>query len=373
MANPEETRVGPTPRVRRLVGDAVALLDYAIGSGFKTPEGRSISQDTISAIETTAVKLGIREGRGSVVSSSPDGDAGSISQGVAQSRTVSAEEWIAFEIAFYTLTSTMSPITVETLRDTDKTSRQASAWPSDHSHPPWWRRLWTGLGDVLLGFSPAQRFARCLAAAAIVFALVVVFSEWWLKLLAYAPDAADEAKHRTARTLIEGLVPWAYGGLGSCVFLLRSAHTYIYQRTFDLRRKPEYVNRVLLGTIAGGAIILFINQVVGEEGAVIQLSSAALGFLAGYSTDFLFTTIERIIAALLPKVGVETVRRAAPPPPPQSLDVKDLLERRDRANQPERRFYERLIEHATGTPLETPSAKGGNGQSKKAPRQDAGQ
>ena len=42
----------------------------------------------------------------------------------------------------------------------------------------------------------------------------------------------------------------------------------------------------------------------------IQLSSAALGFLAGYNTDFLFSTIERVMAALLPKVGIDSVQRA---------------------------------------------------------------
>jgi hypothetical protein len=115
--------------------------------------------------------------------------------------------------------------------------------------------------------------------------------------------------------LVQLLIPWAYGGLGSCVYLLRSAHSFIHQRTFDLRRKPEYFNRILLGTIAGGAIILFVNQIMGEEGTVVQLSSAALGFLAGYSTDFLFNTIERIISALFPKVTPTETTRTPPRPP----------------------------------------------------------
>jgi len=58
------------------------------------------------------------------------------------------------------------------------------------------------------------------------------------------------------------------------------------------------------GTISGGAILLFVNQITTEEGSVIQLSSAALGFLAGYSTDFLFNTIEQVIGAILAKVGI---------------------------------------------------------------------
>jgi hypothetical protein len=97
------------------------------------------------------------------------------------------------------------------------------------------------------------------------------------------------------------MILYAYGGLGACAYLLRSAHIFIYKRTFDFRREPEYYNRILLGAIAGGTITLFVNQATGDEGTTVQLSSAALGFIAGYSTDFLFSKIENIITVILPK------------------------------------------------------------------------
>ena len=68
-------------------------------------------------------------------------------------------------------------------------------------------------------------------------------------------------------------------------------------RAFDVRRKPEYLNRILLGVVSGGAITLFVSQLTDDEGNVIRLSTAALGFIAGYSNDFLFNTIERVFAA----------------------------------------------------------------------------
>jgi hypothetical protein len=108
-------------------------------------------------------------------------------------------------------------------------------------------------------------------------------------------------KYVWQKNILQSLLPWAYGALGSCAYLLRSAHYFIYQRSFDLRRKPEYFNRVLLGAISGGAIILFVNYLVDDGGTVLHLSSAALGFVAGYSTDFLFNTIERVVAAIFPK------------------------------------------------------------------------
>jgi hypothetical protein len=44
-----------------------------------------------------------------------------------------------------------------------------------------------------------------------------------------------------------------------------------------------------------------VNYLVDDDGTVLHLSSAALGFVAGYSTDFLFNTIERVVAAIFPK------------------------------------------------------------------------
>ena len=85
--------------------------------------------------------------------------------------------------------------------------------------------------------------------------------------------------------------------------MLRSAHYFIYQRTFDVRRTPEYFNRILLGAVSGGAIILFVEYLSksADDGSTAHVGSTALGFIAGYSGDFLFNTVERIVNAIFPK------------------------------------------------------------------------
>jgi hypothetical protein len=144
------------------------------------------------------------------------------------------------------------------------------------------------------------------------------------------------------------------GGLGACVYLLRSAHIFIYQRCFNVRRKPEYFNRILLGAVAGGAILLFVDQVTNDEGQVVKLSSAALGFLAGYNTDFLFSTIERVMAALLPKVGIDSVQKA--PGGTQPVNINDLAARMDNAEGADKELYRSMIARLTGahTPPQNP-------------------
>ena len=183
----------------------------------------------------------------------------------------------------------MSPVTAETLRDTRDTARP----PGNYAH------LYYRVRDFIWGYSPAQRFTRELWFLAFFFVVAIIALEWAVNYLGLKKDAAAVASWRF---LWQSLVPWAYGALGACAFLLRSAHYFIHQRTFDRRRTPEYFNRILLGAISGGGIILFTEYLTSaDDGSVAHLGAAALGFVAGYSGDLLFNLVERVVTAIFPK------------------------------------------------------------------------
>jgi len=294
-ASPQLTSIDVTNAnavVFKRIEDALYLLQYAIASAAKDKDDKAelspaVSKDVVRTILTTASRLGMF--------SKPDGFY-----------SITIDEWTDFELAYYELALAMSPVTAETLQSTEGTSSSnidaEQALSGRFALKQRRGRVQTAL-DYLLGFSPAQRFTRGLWLVAICFGAFVVLVDWRINRLGLEADV-DRAR---LKPLLELMIPWAYGGLGSCAFLLRSAHAYIYQRNFDLRRKPEYFNRILLGAISGGAIILFTKYLIDQEGEVVQLSAAALGFIAGYSTDFLFNTIERIVNAIFPKVTVENV------------------------------------------------------------------
>jgi hypothetical protein len=113
--------------------------------------------------------------------------------------------------------------------------------------------------------------------------------------------------------------------------MLRSAHYFIYQRSFDTRRTPEYFNRILLGAISGGTIVLFTEYLMNQDDSTAgHLGAGALGFIAGYSGDLLFNTVERIVNAIFPKVSQTTeptdddkkkAAAANPPPKPSGGDA----------------------------------------------------
>jgi hypothetical protein len=281
----------PSGRIKRAnayarsqLDDALALSGYAVSAGVRTPAGEPLAFADIGLIQGTAAKLGM-------LGAPAD----------AEESGVTPSEWIAFEQAYYQLAVAMSPVTAETLASTQATMPDAGGG---------------SLRDRIFGYSPALRFTRWFALVTIALAACVVVAECLVYVWGLDGDANT---YVWQKNILESLLPWTYGAVGSCAYLLRSAHFYIYQRSFDLRRKPEYFNRVLLGAISGGAIILFVNYLVDDGGTVLHLSSAALGFVAGYSTDFLFNTIERIVAAVFPKTDSDP---NAQPQRPQKPGIK---------------------------------------------------
>jgi len=100
--------------------------------------------------------------------------------------------------------------------------------------------------------------------------------------------------------LVVTLQPFTYGALGSCVHILRKTEKHLRQRTFDPRRIPQHRNRLVLGTLSGGAIVMFITTGAGAD-STLQLTAAAAGFLAGYSVDFLFAILDRILSTMAPQ------------------------------------------------------------------------
>ena len=294
----QEAATPASARVRQQVEDALELAYFIVSTGVKTSDGQPLPIASVTTIQETAAKLGLL-----------DVDCGEVAAG-----TISVDDWKKFEQAYYELAIVMSPVTAETLRDTRDTARPRGHYAS----------FWLEMRDFFFGYSPAQRFTRRLWFMALAFAIFVVWAEWRVGQLGLKKDA-DSVD--AGRALLESLIPWAYGGLGACAYMLRSAHYFIYQRSFDSRRTPEYFNRILLGSISGGAIILFSQYLAGgDDGTVAHFGSAALGFIAGYSTDFLFNTIERIVTAIFPKVAVETVptnsSQARNPPKRRPLDGK---------------------------------------------------
>jgi len=90
------------------------------------------------------------------------------------------------------------------------------------------------------------------------------------------------------------IAPFAYGAFGATIRLLRVTERRLHDRSFDPRRLPEHRNRLVLGTLSGGAIVmLYSSGGIGETD--VKITEIALGFLAGYSIDLLFSILDGLV------------------------------------------------------------------------------
>jgi len=203
-------------------------------------------------------------------------------QSVSQQRALASEE-ISAVVQLYNEISTRSlPVTANSLRETFKINE--SYWRSRagrHLMSLWCITFVIGLLIFLYSMLEYRVSYFDLQPSE-------VFSEGhliWVRLQHYSSF----------------LVPFIYGALGACAFLLRNIGEKLKSREFDGSHIPQHWNRLFLGALSGGLIVMFIHQLPGSsDTTVIKISEGALGFLAGYSIEFLFNILDRILAAILP-------------------------------------------------------------------------
>lgn len=270
------------------IEDALLLAKYAIESG------RDVNEGTITTLNEALESI-----------SSAQENIGQVSK-------------TEFELSYRELASALAPVTAATLKATDdRFGREFPLWGRTKR-------------------SEAKIWSRWLWLYAAILAIAIISAENYTEILYefYSRDEQTKNFFPYALSIVfDNLVPFFYGALGAIAFLLRTAHQFLHKRTFDRNRIPEYHNRIFLGLIAGGSIKLFVNQIVTDSG-VVEISASALAFLAGYQIDFLFTTIERIIAAILPKVGLDSVKRQplkTSGPTVSGTSIKELVDLLEKA------------------------------------------
>lgn len=291
------------------VADATLMLNFAIANGVSGPNNAKLSDAIIEAVKQAQDLAGKNE-------------------------PPNAEERAKFEIAYRDLALFLHPVTAETLKATTDIFGIRSLFVT-----PWAAK------------SRAIVWSRKLTAWTLLFVALALIGEWFESVYGELPEfsAIDVLPSfgQGLQVTLHILVPFTYGAIGACIFLLKTSHSYIHKRQFDPLRIPEYYSRMILGAVAGGMIVVLVRQVAGDDGAAISLSAAALGFLAGYNNDLLFAAIERISNALLPKIGWESIQEKAKKDVSTivaDISLTDLLDRRDKAKTPaDKELYTGLI------------------------------
>lgn len=230
----------------------------------------------------------------------------------------------ALEILYTKIIRLVSPVTIETLRATS--SKYAI-------HRPWW-------SSWLLGsFSVGRNFLRQLFWVGLILLLIMFVGKH------FRVNMSEGAK--TKDFLIFGS-PFLYGAIGAWIYLYRTLTRNYSERCLNPQEWPNYWLRLFMGSLAGGLLVHFFmpgaNEVPLDNTQSDIMAKATLGLLAGYSVDFFYGMLDRLIQAALPpdKKEGDTVVTTA-----KQVEIDTLLKRLHETDNEQdkaviRRMFERL-------------------------------
>jgi hypothetical protein len=125
------------------------------------------------------------------------------------------------------------------------------------------------------------------------------------------------------------MMPFLWGALGSCLFLLKKLSDLMADRTFRKKYFKGASIRIILGAVLGGVIndIIVINDLESGEalvGATVT-SVNALAFLTGLSVKVVYGALEKLINVLVDKFNLKTGKSLAKAAFLKGRDIDDLL------------------------------------------------
>ncbi|MEP4150575.1 MAG: hypothetical protein ABJL73_04670, partial [Lentilitoribacter sp.] len=133
----------------------------------------------------------------------------------------------------------------------------------------------------------------------------------------YSVGIADRSQFVAAENTLEAIttdiLPILYGLIGACFYILRQLPKEIEARTFSMDSYIDYSLRLAQGPLAGMMVSYFFSAtpnttishyVNGEvraplNASFVTLSPLAAAFLAGYSVEFIFRFIDKILSPVL--------------------------------------------------------------------------
>jgi len=236
------------------------------------------------------------------------------------------------EELYATLSQLIYPVTIQTLRATSE------LYPIKHS----WLSSWL-LGSNSIGLN----FFRQIIWVAIALIGLLCLKEGVSFYIADHATTASTIPGSAQATvasipknslellnrLLQMATPFLYGAIGSLVYIYKTLSDLYVCRTLDPNKLANDWMRLFMGGLMGGlTVALFYQQyyyqgyVSPDGGDASKISAVALAFLTGYSVEFFYRILDRIINTVLPKsVEDNTMAQAVISPRQQQMDM--LLKR----------------------------------------------
>jgi hypothetical protein len=137
--------------------------------------------------------------------------------------------------------------------------------------------------------------------------------------------------------------PFLYGALGALVYLYKNL-TYFYTRRI-LHPKKLATNwlRLFMGALTGALVVNLFGASFENAIPGANIPPVALGFLAGYSVEFFYQTLDRFINAITPKNKARATSTV--PTTPRQTQITILTKRlKEMTNEEDKAAIRRLLE-----------------------------
>ncbi|MDH5546452.1 MAG: hypothetical protein OEZ43_12730 [Gammaproteobacteria bacterium] len=220
---------------------------------------------------------------------------------------IDSDDITLLQLYYHDLTLQLKPVTAISLRATESTFGKDYMLTEAGKHA---RNMWItafGVLALIMGISLFQytfefysaQWAQDMGSN---FALMSIF--YWVAL---------------------SIAPFAYGAFGASVRLLRITEQKLRLRSFDPRRLPEHRNRLVLGTLSGGVLVMLYSS-GGVTDTGVKLTEVTIGFIAGYSIDVLFSILDGLVVRLSFKPVIRqttTITNTSSPASPPARESED--------------------------------------------------
>jgi len=100
--------------------------------------------------------------------------------------------------------------------------------------------------------------------------------------------------------------PFLYGALGALIYLYKGLTKLYINRTLHPKKLSTNWLRLFMGALTGALIVNLFGQFFDSASAEMGVSKVAIGFLAGYSVEFFYRSLDRIIEIITPKAKTQT-------------------------------------------------------------------
>lgn len=189
------------------------------------------------------------------------------------------------------LTELVSPVTILTLRTTsEKYAVERSQWSS-----------------VFLGASSIGRnFFRQLFWIAVLLVCLISLR----KLVGNPTDS------------LAFIDPFLYGALGALIYLYKDLAKLYINRTLHPKKLSTNWLRLFMGALTGALIVNLFGQFFESASTEMGVSLVAIGFLAGYSVEFFYQSLDRIIEIITPKSKIH--KDSMVPMTPKQAQIETL-------------------------------------------------